>query len=198
MCLEQKKKYKSLTSKSIKRNFSHTLISLFILFVLISLPVEANEKIQHVHDHMLNNKNWITWIGNFHPVILHFPIALIIMTGIAELLAIKSHSPIFHNAARFMIFFAAITVIPTALLGLAYGYKATYEGTLSFIFWWHRFSGLATAVMAIITVFLKELHLRKKLGGRYYGISLGILVVLVTVTGYLGGDMTFGLSNLFP
>jgi len=188
MCLKKKKIYKNLGY------FSLALIS---LFVLISLPVEANEKIQHVHNHGLNNKNWINWVGNFHPVILHFPIALIIMTGIAELLAIRSPSPIFHNAARFMIFFAAITVIPTALLGLAYGYKATYEGTLSIIFWWHRFSGLTTAAMAIITVFLKELSLRKKLRGCYYGFSLGILVVLVTIAGYLGGDMTFGLSNLF-
>lgn len=178
-------------------NISLTLVSLFILFVTISLPIEAREHTPHIHDHMSNNKNWINLFGNFHIVILHFPIALIIMTGIAELLARKKPSSIFYNAARFMVFFSAITAIPTALLGLAYGYGVTYEGLSALIFWWHRFSGLTTAILAIITVCLKELQIRKNWKGKYYGVSLIILIIFVTVAGFLGGEMTFGFLNLF-
>ena len=143
-------------------------------------------------------EKWIKWIGNFHPIVLHFPIALIVMTVIAEILSLKSRSPIFKQAARFMIIAAAITALPTALFGLAYGYGASYEGTLIFVFWWHRFLGISTAVLAIITVVFKELHIRDKMGGRAYAISLAFLFIFVTVTGYLGGEMTFGLFHLFP
>lgn len=118
------------------------------------------------------------------------------MTVIAELLSIKSSHPIFNQAARYMITAAAITALPTALFGLAYGYGATYEGTLIFVFWWHRFLGISTALLAIITAVFKELHARNKMGGRAYAISLTFLFIFVTVTGYLGGEMTFGLFHL--
>ena len=120
------------------------------------------------------------------------------MTAIAELIGIKSRSPIFKQAARFMIIAAAITALPTALLGLAYGYDVSYDETLSLLFWWHRFLGLSTVALAIITVCFKELHIRKKIGAAPYAISLALLVILVTTTGYLSGEMTFGLFHLLP
>lgn len=97
-----------------------------------------------------------------------------------------------------MIIAAAITALPTAIFGLAYGYGANYENTLYFLFWWHRFLGISTAVLAIITAVFKELHVRNKIGVRAYTISLTFLFIFVTVTGYLGGEMTFGLFRLLP
>ena len=143
-------------------------------------------------------EKWIKWIGNFHPIVLHFPIALIVMTVIAELLSIKSSYPIFKQAARFMIIAAAITALPTVILGLAYGYGASYEDPLILVFWWHRFLGISTAILAIITAIFKELHVRNKMKTHAYTISLSFLFIFVTVTGYLGGEMTFGLFHLLP
>ncbi|MDN3506520.1 MAG: DUF2231 domain-containing protein [Simkaniaceae bacterium] len=120
------------------------------------------------------------------------------MTVIAELLRLKNNSPIFQQAARFMIIAAAITALPTAILGLAYGYGANYEDPLTLVFWWHRFLGISTAILAIITAIFKEFHVRNKMGGRAYAISLIFLFIFVTVTGYLGGEMTFGLFHLLP
>lgn len=168
-------------------------------FISSSLHLHAHEKGAHLSaDGRWDYEKWIKWIGNFHPIALHFPIALIIMTVIAELLGMKSRSPIFIQAARFMIIAAAITALPTALLGLAYGYEVSYDETLSLIFWWHRFLGLSTAILAFVTVCFKELQLRKKIGVTAYAISLSLLAILVTATGYLGGEMTFGLFHLFP
>ena len=173
---------------------------LWILFFLSSFQLQAHEKSKHLSDQtqLWDYEKWIKWLGNFHPIAIHFPIALIIMTAIAELIGIKSRSPIFKQAARFMIIAAATVAVPTALLGLAYGYDVNYEEVQSLLFWWHRFLGLSTAVLAIITACFKELHVRKKIGVAAYAISLAFLVVLVTATGYLGGEMTFGLFHLFP
>ncbi|NGX54599.1 MAG: hypothetical protein KR126chlam2_00213 [Chlamydiae bacterium] len=173
---------------------------LWILFISSSFQLQAHEKGKHLPNQIQawDYGKWIKWIGNYHPIALHFPIALIIMTAIAELIGIKSRSPIFKQAARFMIIAAAITALPTALLGLAYGYDVSYDETLSLLFWWHRFLGLSTAALAIITACFKELHIRKKIGVVAYAISLALLVILVIITGYLGGEMTFGLFHLFP
>jgi len=158
----------------------------------------------HVHDHGTGVREtglgkFIKWVGNFHPISIHFPIALIIMTGLAELLFRYYPSPMFSYSSRFMIIAAAITAPPTALLGLAYGYEAEYTGALIDIFWWHRFCGITTAGLAVIAAACNELYVRKNIGKpAYYHVLLGITILFVTVTGYLGGEMTFGLFHLFP
>lgn len=136
---------------------------------------------------------FIHWLGQFHPVILHFPIALIVMTVISELLYYWYGAPLFEHASRFMIITAAITAIPTALFGLAFGYDAHYEGMLFNIFWWHRFLGIFTTLLTIVTAFLRELHTRKQWNTmNVYYICLFIIFISVNLTGYLGGSMTFG------
>ena len=75
--------------------------------------------------------NWTQWIGSFHFILLHFPIALIIMTGISEILLAWLQRPIFDYASRFMIIAAAILAVPTAMLGLIYSYTTSYSGLLA-------------------------------------------------------------------
>lgn len=138
-------------------------------------------------------KNGISWIGNFHPVFLHFPIALILMTVVAEILNQKKPSLLFQHAARFMLVSAAIFAIPTALSGLAFSYNASYQGLLAVFFWWHRFLGIGTACLSISAALLKELARKKKVSVLFYGITLVMLVLFLVVGSYLGGKMTFGM-----
>jgi len=165
---------------------------------------QAHSQEGHVHNHGAAGhdtgyEKFIKWIGNFHPIANHFPIALIIMTGFSEFFAKRSSLPIFDHSSRFMMIAAAVTATPAALFGLAYGYEASYTGTLIDVFWWHRFFGISTAILAVITVLLKELYIRKKIEKKgYYYTSLIVTLLFVTTAGYLGGEMTFGLNHLFP
>lgn len=136
----------------------------------------------------------IHWLGNFHPIFLHFPIALIAMTVISELLLFWFGNPLFDHASRFMIIAAAITVIPTALFGFAYGYHAHYEGDLATLFEWHQFSGIFTTLFTIAAATLRELHSSR----RIYYICLTIIFISVNLTAYFGGEMTFGPGHLWP
>jgi uncharacterized membrane protein len=141
----------------------------------------------------------IHWLGNFHPVLLHFPIALIVMTVISELLYHWYGTPLFEHASRFMIITAAITAIPTALFGFAFGYDAHYEGILGNLFWWHRFLGVFTTLLTIVAAILRELHTSKQWNTmKTYYICLFIIFISVNLTGYLGGGLTFGPDSLWP
>ena len=139
-------------------------------------------------------QSWIQWVGGFHLIFLHFPIALIAMTGVSELLFIWRRRPIYDSASRFMIIAAAVLAIPTALLGLVYSYTATYSGLLADFIWWHMWLGISTGIFSIFVVFLRE---RKGIGKFYY-VCLFLLFLLVNVTGYLGGGMTFGPYHMYP
>jgi uncharacterized membrane protein len=143
--------------------------------------------------------NIIHRLGTFHPILLHFPIALIVMTAVSELLFCWYSSSLFEQASRFMIIAAAITAIPTALSGLAFGYNAHYEGIFFTLFWWHRLFGIFTVLLTIVASVLRELYLRKQRNTlRAYYLCLFIAFISVNLTGYLGGGMTFGPSNLWP
>ena len=138
---------------------------------------------------------WTQWIGSFHFIFVHFPIALIAMTAFSELLFAWFQRPIFDYASRFMLITAAVFSVPTALLGLTYSYTASYSDLLADFIWWHMWFGMATAVVAILVAFLRERLGRSKL----YSASLFLLFLLVNITGYLGGGMTFGPYHMhFP
>lgn len=127
-------------------------------------------------------------IGSYHFIFLHFPIALISMTAISELLFTWSQKPIFDDASRFMLISAAVFSVPTALLGLTYSFTAAYSGLLADLIFWHMWLGITTAALAIFTASLREFLGRSKL----YYISLTLLFLLVNITAFFGGKMTFG------
>ena len=63
---------------------------------------------------------WLQWLGSFHMIFLHFPVALINMVAISEFLFVIAKKPVFEISSRFMLIAAAITAPPTAMLGLIY------------------------------------------------------------------------------
>ncbi len=169
---------------------------LFSVFLLTSHHLFSHE--EHFQK-IVNADILVKWLGQFHPISLHFPIALIVMTCVSEFLSLWFGNKLFKNASHFMIISAAITVIPTVLFGFAYAYETNYEGVLANIFWWHRSSGVFTGIFAIVTAILKELDIRKFWGMKTaYYLCLTILFLSVNITGYLGGEMTFGLWHLLP
>lgn len=139
-------------------------------------------------------QTWMQWIGSFHFIFLHFPLALIAMTAVSELLFSWYRLPIFDYSSRFMLISAAILSVPTALLGLTYSYTATYSGLLADFVWWHMWAGITTAVFAIIVAFLRESYGTTKL----YYTCLVLLFLLINITGFLGGGMTFGPYHMHP
>jgi uncharacterized membrane protein len=139
-------------------------------------------------------QSWMQWIGSFHFIFLHFPIALIAMTVVSELLFGCTVSPIFDYASRFMLISAAIFAVPTAILGLIYRYTASYNGLSADLIWWHMWFGASTAIFAILVACLREKYGRSKL---YYACLL-LLFLLVNMTGFLGGGVTFGPYQMVP
>lgn len=146
------------------------------------------------HTESLFTQSFIAWLGSYHLLILHFPIALIVMTLFAEGLSYWTLDPLFDAAARFMMMAAAVTIIPTALLGLAFSYSATYGGELMDALWWHRLYGLVTTVLVVFTVYVREYYHHRAV---YYTLLL-LSFISVFLTGYYGGKMTFGPFYFLP
>lgn len=136
---------------------------------------------------------WTQWIGSFHLIFLHFPIALINMLGISECLFIWYKRPIFEFSSKFLLVSAAIMAPPTALLGLLYSYSSSYSGLIETFLLWHMWLGIGTATLTVTIAFLRETMGLSKL---YYA-SLGLLVLMINATGFFGGGMTFGPFHMY-
>ena len=139
-------------------------------------------------------QSWMEWFGSFHLIIIHFPIALLSMTALAELLYAWYPRPIFNDASRFMLISGAILVVPTAILGLIYSWTGNYEGIFAELVQWHMWFGIATVIFAMIAAYLRESQGTSK---AYY-LSLLILFLLVNITGMFGGDIAFGPYHMIP
>lgn len=178
----------------------------FISFSLVLFAHEGHQEKKHIpekeniqekvkqSDEGGRPQNWMQWIGSLHLIFLHFPVALINMVAISELIFIIYRTPIFEFASRFMLIAAAIIAPPTALLGLIYSYSASYYGLMEIFLWWHMWFGISTAIFTIVLTFIRERFGISKL----YYICLFLLFLMINVTGFFGGGMTFGPFHMHP
>jgi uncharacterized membrane protein len=131
------------------------------------------------------------WMGKFHLLLLHFPIALVFAAGFAELLSLRGPTSIPSESVRFCLMLGAISAIPTA--GLGWLYAATGNGASSSqLLMAHRWLGTTAAVYLVITAVCAERDARN--GVRSRGVRLLILfdILMVGFTAHLGGLLDHG------
>ena len=137
-------------------------------------------------------EGWLSWFGYYHYIFVHFPIALIIMACIAELFFIYKKEVQYNFVVNFLLIFALIFLIPTALSGLSLVESGTQEN--SPLIGWHELFAFLTFSLNIATLFIRNTTGLRTL----YLWSLFFLLISVMGTAHFGGLMAFGDFNLFP
>jgi uncharacterized membrane protein len=137
---------------------------------------------------------WSHWLGNYHFIFVHFPIALIIMACVAELIFTWKKDPRYSFVVNFLLISAAILVIPTVISGLSLKESGMGTGDSSLLLEWHEIFGIITLSLTFITLVLRNFQTSRKL----YLVSLIFLLISLCVTAQLGGLMAFGDFNLLP
>ena len=142
-------------------------------------------------------KRALRWIGRFHPVSTHFPVALMLVAVLAEGLAWWTGRASWQQTVRFLVIVAALSAVATASLGWINASFTNYVGQNATILTWHRWLGTSTAVWAVICAALAMLDecregtpARQRLRG-----ALLAGAALVSVTGFLGSALIYGLDH---
>jgi uncharacterized membrane protein len=126
-----------------------------------------------------------------HPVIIHFPIALLIASVVFELLAVWRKQSIFASVAYYNLLGAALTVpfaIATSLGAWQWQLEsATLKGNLRL----HLICALTSAAL-IVSLCWKRSRLRAKDESPHasYFAIMALGLVLITLTGHLGGILS--------
>ena len=149
------------------------------------------------HGHVSGFNRLIKFFGKFHPLVIHFPIALILVALLAEFLTvILGEESIYESTGRFCIVLGAIGAVFSAALGWMAGEFANYPGELTVILFRHRWLGVGTAILTVITAILGS---RKSRTGQPNAKKLyrGFLIlnaIAVSLTGHLGATLIYGLD----
>lgn len=164
-------------------------------------PAAAPERPAVVAANGAEKKPWwwraLRWVGRFHPVSTHFPVALMLVAVLAEGLAWWTGRASWHQTVRFLVVLAALSALATAGLGWINASFTSYVGQSAGILVWHRWMGTATAVWAVLCGVLavrSECEEGSKDRQRLRGALL-VGAVLVSVTGFLGSALIYGLDH---
>lgn len=139
--------------------------------------------------------DFFLFLGRFHPLLVHLPIGILLLAAIMEFVSRKEKYKHLDGATQFVLLIGAISAVASAFLGYLLSLGGDYaEGTL----FWHKWLGIALAIFAIVAYFAKAGKLSKiKLPAAKLNAGLAIaIMVLMTITGHLGGSLTHGSSYL--
>ena len=89
----------------------------------------------------------MTLIGHFHPLLVHFPIALVLAAAAAELVAISMPNPAWHAVALANVRAGAAIGVVTAITGWLLAWSPAMDATPALE--WHRWIGMAGGLSAV-------------------------------------------------
>ena len=92
---------------------------LIVAGLLVLLPPDGNERAE-----------WAQFIGRFHPLAVHFPIALILLVPILELAGLSNRLPYLRLSAGFVLGLATLGATVAAILGWCLARSGGYSGPL--------------------------------------------------------------------
>ena len=148
----------------------------------------------------MDSFDWIfQLLGRFHPLLVHFPIALLVVALFMELSTIGGKRNGLREGTYWLVYMGTIFAVLSALFGWLLRTQEDYSGELVDN---HQYTGMATAVLAIGTTLLLRLTIKKKLPDfRAYRAALVVTVIILSVAGHLGASLTHGedyLTGVLP
>lgn len=133
---------------------------------------------------------WRTWLGRLHPAVVHFPIGLLLAAVLADLLRRRP-------AAQFCLWVGALGAIVASCLGWIAG-ETTPTTQLEDLDR-HRWTGIAVAAYAVVIAWLYPRLTREDGAPRLLPrLLLVVLVILVSLAGHWGGELSWGTGYLDP
>jgi uncharacterized membrane protein len=136
-------------------------------------------------------------IGKLHPLVLHFPIGLVLAAATAELLAILTGRESWRAVGIANVRAGAAMAGLTAVAGWALTSAPFVEP--SRLLEWHRWMGVGGATAAIGAAALSG-RLRAPSKPRLFAYQATLLgaAALIAIAGHLGGTLVWGAAFLHP
>ena len=129
------------------------------------------------------------FIGHLHPVLVHLPIGILLLACLFLWQSKKDKSENLQKTTNFILLLGMISAIVSCITGLVLARNGDYsEGMVN----WHRWMGISVALVSIFTFYCR----RTQSLLQWQWILATLLLVLIFITGHLGGSLTHGPDYL--
>ena len=134
-------------------------------------------------------------LTHLHPMSVHFPIALLIVGFLSDIVGLLTKRDFFTQAGFYLFTLGALGVIAAFITGSQAGDGIVEEGALNQALETHEgVAELTIWVVSSAAVFRIALFLLKKYSGvlKMVSLALGLLAVMaIARTGYYGGELVY-------
>jgi uncharacterized membrane protein len=155
-------------------------IGLFLVLILLLAAVKAPPD-------GVERGDFSQFIGRFHPLVVHFPIALVLLALAVECVGLFRWGKSINASAGFVLVLATVSALAAALLGWMLGRNGGYEGGLVTR---HMWGGISLAAALVICCAVRTWNTK------VYGTLLFATVCLMAWTSDQGGKLTHGAGFL--
>ncbi len=129
------------------------------------------------------------FIGHLHPALVHLPIGILLIALLLIWLSGKRQYNISPAVINLVLLIGAISAVITCITGYILSLSGDYDESLVS---WHMWMGIAVAFASFL-LYIKVVNMRMDLT---YKILFVAVLVLIFITGHLGGQITHGTNFL--
>lgn len=150
-------------------------LNIFILFIVAA------------GDHIVMSP-WLQVAGRMHPLLLHFPIVLIIIAVLISFIRFRDTAAAswLRDFSSVFLLLGTLSAALTVIMGLFLSKEEGYSGNALI---WHKWGGLATLWTASLLYWLRRSSAIPQLWGKIAGV---VTLAMLIITGHFGADLTHG------
>lgn len=126
-------------------------------------------------------------LGRMHPLVLHFPIGLLVLVGLIQFFKKEFPVEAFGKIQRFTLLIAAVTTSIAALMGFFLSKEEGYGGDLMTL---HKWTGVALSFFTYGLLILDQY--KSRISPLLFQGGLALSIVLLVVAGHFGAGLTHG------
>jgi uncharacterized membrane protein len=128
-------------------------------------------------------------IGRFHPLLVHLPIGILLLAIALDWLSRKERFILLQPSIPIILLIGAFTALFSCVTGYLLSQSGEYDGdTVG----WHQWMGISLMLISFLYAWIK-IQLENE---NYSKVISVIALILLTITGHLGGSLTHGEDYL--
>ncbi|MEO0338572.1 MAG: DUF1549 domain-containing protein [Bacteroidota bacterium] len=143
----------------------------------------------------MQDLHWILQLlGRFHPLLVHFPIGVLVVALFLEALTIGGKRQGLREGIHWMVYLGTCFAVFSAFSGWFLMTQEAYSGQRV---QYHQYLGMATAALSLLTALLLYRSLQvSTVNFMLYRLSLLFSVLTMAIAGHLGASLTHGSDYL--
>jgi mono/diheme cytochrome c family protein len=127
------------------------------------------------------------FIGHFHPLLVHLPIGILLFAALLHVISRKKKFEALKPAVRIALFWGMLSAVASCISGFILSGLDDYDETLVAT---HQWLAIATAFVSLCVYFLSWRD------DQLLNWLMLLMVLLIIITGHLGGSLTHGSDYL--